>query len=161
MSDQRTAPIHIAGVLARATATGLIGAAVSAERHPVALRRVGLVFAAGLGAAAGLAAAGIVSLPEGEDGPSPDQAGGERSAVAAAGLGVAIFALAAGGSEVGLRGQRRFERWADGAFGRPRLAVGVATGALSLVLDLADDRTGPGGANRSAPEPAGSVTSAA
>lgn len=151
MNDQRTAPIHIAGVLARATATGLIGAAVSAERHPVALRRLGLVFAAGLGTAAGLGAAGIVSPPQGEDGPSPDQAGGQRSAVAAAGLGVAIFALAAGGSEVGLRAQRRFERWADGAFGRPRLAVGLATGALALVLDLADDWTGPDEANGSVP----------
>lgn len=150
MSNQRTAPVHIAGVLARATATGLIGAAVSAETHPVAMRRVGLVFAAGLGTAAGLAAAGIISPPEGEDGPSPDQTDGEPSTVAAAGLGVAIFALAAGGSEVGLRAQRRFERWADGAFGRPRLAVGLATGALALVLDLADDWTGPGGANRSA-----------
>ncbi|WP_068260603.1 hypothetical protein [Janibacter limosus] len=151
MSDQGTSPVHIAGVLARATATGLIGAAMSAERHPVAMRRMGLVVAAGLGAVAGLAAAGIVPLTDREDGQRLDQAEGERSPIAAAALGVATFALTAGVSEVGLRTQRRFERWADAAFGRPRLAVGLANGAISIVLDLADDRIGPDEAIRSAP----------
>ena len=50
-------------------------------------------------------------------------------------VGAGIFALTAGASEVGLRAQGRFERWADDTFGHPRLAVGVATGALALAVD--------------------------
>lgn len=139
MTDPSMSTVHIAGVFARAAATGLAGAALSAERHPVAIRRVGLVFAAGLGTAAGLAARPT------ERAAAP----GSLPPVAAAALGVATFALTAGVSEVGLRTQRRFERWADAAWGRPRLAVGLATGAIAVVLDLADDWTGPDGAIRS------------
>lgn len=127
MTSEPTASVLTAGTAARVLATGLVGAALSAERHPTLMRSVGWLLAAGAGCCVGLGAAGETE----ERRASP---------VAAAGLGVAVVALTGGTSEAGVWAQRRFERWADAAFGRPRLAVGLATGALALLIDLADER---------------------
>lgn len=125
MTTEPTAPLLTTGTAVRVVATGLAGAALSAERHSTLMRRTGWVLAAGAGCLVG------VSAGRAEAGrPSP---------VAAAGLGVTVFALTGGTSEAAVWAQRRFERWADAAFGRPRLAVGVATGALALLVDVADE----------------------
>lgn len=118
------------GVLARAAATGAAGAALSADRHPGVVRGLGLAVSAGAGMWVALAAGGVIPRADPEEGPAPP-------AVAIA-LGVGIFAVAAGASEVGLRGQRRLEQWADRACGRPRLTVGLLSAGLSLAVDVAE-----------------------
>lgn len=139
MTTEPTASVLTAGTAARVLATGLAGAALSAERHPTLMRSVGWVLAAGAGCFVGLGAAGV--LPKGAQGGATlevEQKG--LPPIAAAGLGAAVFAMTGATSEAGVWAQRRFERWADAAFGRPRLAVGLATGALALLVDVADER---------------------
>lgn len=134
MTDRTTAPLLTGEMLAQSAGTGLVGAALSVERHRGALRALGLVLATGVGVWTGLASGGVVKPRTDES--SEDAQQHAPPAVAAA-LGAGMFALTAGTSEVGLRLQGRFERWADDMFGRPRLVLGVATGAVSLGLDLA------------------------
>lgn len=139
MTAASTTPLITSGDLAKAAAATLAGAALSAEQHPTLVRGVGLVLAAGLGSLVALTAGGVVGLP-GEE-PADDGERQQMGPVAAAALGLGTFAVTAGASELGLRGQRRLERWADRTTGHPRLTVGVLSGALSLALDVAQ-RTG-------------------
>lgn len=135
MTDRGTAPPPI-GALARAAAAGCIGGALSVQRHETAIRRLGLLLATGTGAWTALTAGGVVTPPaagrSSDDGPRP------VPPAAAAALGVGMFAVAAGASEVGLRGQRRLERWAERTNGHPRLTIGVLSAAAALVIDAAD-----------------------
>lgn len=160
-------------ILARAAASGLAGAALSVERHTALSRGLGLAFSAGLGVFAALAAGNAVALPSsvgptdgtagGGHAATPDESAGPatvdtpRSPAAAVALGLGIFALSAGASELGLRAQRRLERWAGRTTGRPRLTIGLLTGAASLGIDLIDraaERAGSVG--RPTSRPAGS-----
>lgn len=145
MTDRTTTPPLTAQALARAAAAGLVGAAVSAERHPRALRGIGLVFAAGVGTATALATSGVLPRPKGEtsSGPAGTGDGPPLPPAGAAALGGAVFVLAGATSEVGLRAQRAFERWADRTTGHPRVALGVATAALSLASELTDRSEAP------------------
>ncbi len=135
MTDRTTAPLITGPMLGQAAATGLLGAALTVERHPRLLRGLGLAFAGGVGAWTALASSGVVTVPGAGSG-GEDRQGSAPPAVAAA-MGVGLCAALAGASEVGIRVQGRFERWAGETVGRPRLAVGVVTGVLSLALDVA------------------------
>lgn len=132
MTDRTTAPLITGELLAQAVGTGLLGAALTVEQHPRLLRGLGLALAGAAGVGSALAAGGVLPSSSGSSGDAPK---GDSSPAVAVAVGAGIFALTAGASEVGLRAQGRFERWADDTFGHPRLAVGVATGALALAVD--------------------------
>lgn len=133
---------------ASAAVSGLACAALSVDRHPGLVRGLGLGFAAAFGAWTALAAGGVIAVQGNgtSEGRAREARGQTASPAVAAGLGVAAFAVTAGVSEVGLRGQRRVEQWADRVTGRPRLVIGVAGAALSLGADLAARRAGQGDA---------------
>lgn len=135
MTDRTAAPLITGEMLAQAAGAGVLGASLSAERHPRLLRGLGLALAGMAGVGTALAVGGV--LPSSSTESSGDGPKGDASPAVAAAVGVGLFALSAGASEVGLRGQRRIERWALESFGRPRLMVGVATAALSLAIDVA------------------------
>lgn len=141
MTDRTSAPLLTGEMLGQAAATGLAGAALSVDRHPRSVRALSLVLATAAGTWTGLAASGVVARPATDEQPKGEQPAatseGPASPAKAIALGAGIFALTAGAGEVGIRMQSRFERWAEESFGRPRLAVGITTGALSLAIDVA------------------------
>lgn len=134
MTDRTAAPLITAPILGQAVAGGLLGGVLTVEHHPRLLRGLGLAVAGGVGTWTALAAFGVIAMPSGSG--DEDSRGSVPPAVAAA-MGVGMCAALAGASEVGIRAQGRFERWAGDTFGRPRLVLGVVTGALSLAFDVA------------------------
>ncbi|GAA1150864.1 hypothetical protein [Ornithinicoccus hortensis] len=148
---------HLGAVLARAAGTGLAGAALSVERHPKVARGIGLAFSAVVGTAVSLTvgrardgrtwADAFEEAPAPEAPATPEQRAGSTAGepalapVPAAALGVGTFLLSAGVSELGLRCQGRFERWAARTTGHPRIALGLTAAAMSLGIDLAERAT--------------------